>query len=49
MQGGSAVEFLFVKQGVAGATFAPVSHNIFIIKAKMFYINRHMLTRNLNK
>ena len=38
-----------LKQGVAGANFAPLSYNICIIKANMLYIDRHLLTRNLIK
>ena len=33
LQGGSAVEFSFIKKGVAGANFAPTGFNIYIIKA----------------
>ena len=49
LQGGLAVEFSFVKQGVAGVNFEPVSYNIFVNKANMIYIDRHLLTNNLNK
>ena len=49
LQGGLAVEFSFVKQGVAGVNFEPVSYNIFVNKANMIYIDRHLLTKNLNK
>ena len=49
LQGGSAVEFSFIKKGVAGAYFAPTGFNIYIIKANMFYIDRHLLTKTINK
>ena len=38
-----------LKKDVAGANFALVSCNICIIKANLVYIDRHLLTRNLNK
>ena len=40
LQGGWTVQFLFIKQVVAGANLAPISYNNCIIKANMFYIDK---------
>ena len=41
------VELSFIKQGVVVARFEPVSYDICILKAKIFYMDKHLITINL--